>query len=254
MKRKGLDEITKKAKKMYDEYTFGDFCYNRDGFNASLINSLAKLDKNHIVFDVGCGTGYWLDKLLSFGVPIHNLTGIDLSQKNVENLRTRGFNAICGNILDLQLEDNISDFTICNGVIHHTSDPLKAFTELVRITKNGGRIYLMVYNKFNPYFYLVHRLTYPIRYLYWHSNKNIADYLYQISKTALQPIAYFVTGQFLDNKTARTLFMDQIISPQVHLLSQSMLRSFARRCNCQIKQLKYIKCYLEIAAIMKVNK
>lgn len=249
-----MDEITKKAKTMYDEYTFGDFCYNRDGFNAPLINSLAKLDKKHIVFDVGCGTGYWLEKLLSFGVPIHNLTGIDLSPKNVENLTIRGFNAICGDVLNLPVENNISDFTICNGVIHHTSDPLKAFTELVRITKSGGHIYLMVYNKFNPYFYLVHRLTYPIRYLYWHSNKNIADYIFKISKPALQLIAYFVTGQFLNDKTAKTLFMDQIISPQAYLLSKSMLRSFARRCNCQIQLLKYIKCYLEIAAIMKVNK
>ena len=249
-----MDEITKKAKTMYDEYTFGDFCYNRDGFNAPLINSLAKLDKNHIIFDVGCGTGYWLEKLLSFGVPIHNLTGIDLSPKNVENLRIRGFNAICGDVLNLPLENNISDFTICNGVIHHTSDPLKAFTELVRITKNGGHIYLIVYNKFNPYFYIVHRSTYPIRYLYWHSNKNIADYIYKVSKIILQPMAYFVTGQFLNDKTARTLFMDQIISPRAHLLSRSMIESYARRCNCQIQLLRYIKWYLEIALVMKVTK
>ena len=253
-KTENLDEITKQAKKMYDEYTFGDFCYNRDIFNAPLISTLARLDKNKIVFDVGCGTGYWLDKLVSFGFPIDNITGVDLSPSNVENLKKRGFNASCENILDLQLEDSISDFTICNGVIHHTTDPFKAFLELVRITKNDGRIYLMVYNKYNPYFYFVHRLTYPIRYLYWHYNKNIVDFIFQISKPALQIISRMVTGQTLDNKTARALFMDQIISPRAYLLSKSMLRSFAKTCNCQLQLLKYIKGYIEIAAIMKVNK
>lgn len=249
-----LDEITKQAKMMYDEYTFGDFSYNRDIFNAALISTLARLDKNKIVFDIGCGTGYWLDKLVSFGFPIDNITGVDLSPNNILNLKRRGFNASCENILDLQLEDSISDFTICNGVIHHTTDPFKAFLELVRITKNGGQIYLMVYNKYNPYFYFAHRLTYPIRYLYWHNNKRIADSIFQISKPALQIISRLVTGQTLDNRTARTLFMDQIISPQAYLLSKTMLKSFAKACNCQLQLLEYIKCYIEIIAIMKVTK
>jgi len=239
---------------MYNDHTFGDFCYNRDKFNTLLINCLAGIRKSHIVFDIGCGTGYWLDKLLSFGIPIDNVTGVDLSPASVESLKIRGFTAICGNALNLQLEDNISDFTICNGVIHHTSDPFKAFTELVRITKNGGHIYLMVYNKFNPYFYIVHRSTYPIRYLYWHSNKNIADHIFNILKPILQPIAFLVTGHFLNDKTARTLFMDQIISPRAHLLSRSMIESYAKRYNCQIQLLRYIKWYLEIALVMKVTK
>jgi len=41
----------------------------------------------------------------------------------------------------------VSDFTVSNGVIHHTPDPKKSFAELARITRPGGYLYVCVYAK-----------------------------------------------------------------------------------------------------------
>ncbi len=92
------------------------------------------------LFDIGCGTGYWLDVYVRKGITKENITGVDLAPSNVEDLQKKGFKAVCGNVLNLDLNDNVSDLTMCNGVIHHTNDPFKAFNELVKIKKPGRKI------------------------------------------------------------------------------------------------------------------
>ena len=51
------------------------------------------------------------------------------------------------NLRGLGLESERFDFVYCNGVLHHTEDPVGAFHELVRVLKPGGRIYVGVYGR-----------------------------------------------------------------------------------------------------------
>jgi ubiquinone/menaquinone biosynthesis C-methylase UbiE len=168
-------------------------------------------------------------------------------------LRQKGFNAVIGDVLALPFGNNVSDLTVCIGVIHHTDDPFKAFSELARITKPGGYIYLNVYNKLNPYYYLVHRATFPIRYCYWNYSRKVVDIVYPISKLLFQPLAYVTLGKFLDDKTGKTMFMDQVITPRAHLFSKSMLDSYAHKCGCMVEKYMYNRYFLKLSAIIRAN-
>ncbi len=44
-------------------------------------------------------------------------------------------------------KDQIFDFVFCEGVLHHTVDPEKCFSNLVSLLKPGGMIYVVVYGK-----------------------------------------------------------------------------------------------------------
>ena len=107
-----MSEVTKQAREMYDSFRFGRFAYDRGQFNLFLLDSMANfINGNKKIYDIGCGTGHWLEKCLEFGAAKENLTGVDLSAQNVKELKSRGFNARCSSVLELDLEDDLSDFT-----------------------------------------------------------------------------------------------------------------------------------------------
>lgn len=98
------------------------------------------------IVDVGCGNGR-IGRL----VAPHSgeYIGLDLSKavyafpsylecNNVTLVRASG--------TDLPLSDQVSDVTICWGVLHHMDDPEKGFRELVRVTKPGGTILIFIYS------------------------------------------------------------------------------------------------------------
>lgn len=248
-----MDQITTDSKALYNELRFGNFSYGREKYDSLLFEFLNKVKEYQSVFEIGCGSGYYADAYLRSGIKKEHLTLIDLAPSNIENLKKRGFNAICGDAMDLKLDDHVSNFTICTGVLHHLSNPAKGFAELVRITKPGGYIYLNVYNKWHPYFYIAHKLTFPIRWFYWNISKKIFDLIYPISKVFFQPFAYLALGEFLDDETGKIHFKDQILAPQVYLLSKSNIRSYAKKYNCKIEEFRYNRHRLMIAAIIKVN-
>lgn len=244
--------ISKNAKEMYNAYRYGNFNYSREKYATFLIKFLKKIPQGAKVFDIGCGTGYWFDLYLRMGVAKKKLAGIDLAPKNIALLKKRGFNAKQGDILDLPLKRGVSDFTICDGVIHHCADPFKGFQELVKITKKGGYIYINVYNIWHPYFYIVHKATFPIRFLYWHWNKKaVENAVYPFVKLLLQPVSIIMLRKLLDDKTTRSLFFDQIMTPRAHLFSKRKLQIYANKTNCTIKEFSYNRYCLMLAAIIK---
>ena len=54
---------------------------------------------------------------------------------------------VYGDNLKLKFKDNSSDITMSQGVIHHTLDMFKSLSELIRVTKKGGNILLLVYGE-----------------------------------------------------------------------------------------------------------
>lgn len=250
-----MDKITSQAKELYDEYRFGDFNYGqkRASTEPLLMKFLTRVTKEETLFDIGCGTGFWIDLYLGSGVSRGKLTLLDLSPVNIDRIKNNGFSAYCGSVMKLPFEDNAANFTICNGVIHHTPAPEKAFAELVRITKPGGYIYLNVYNKWNPYFYIVYKATFPIRYVYWNYSKRIVDFIYPLAKLFIQPLAYLNLGMFLDKQTAKIMFMDQVMTPRAYLFSKSKIRSYAENNGCNVEEFAYNKNYMMLAATIKVG-
>ena len=249
------EDVTVQAREMYNDFRFGDFNYGnkREKFDQLLFRFLSMVDKDKKLFDIGCGAGYWLGTYVRLGIPKSNITGVDLAPDNIRELQNKGYKAVCENILDLRFENDSADFVMCNGVIDHTSDPFKAFSELVRITEPGGFIYLNVYNKWNPYFYLVHRAMFPLRFFYWNMSKKIIDFIYPVSALFFQPLAYLAMGKFLDEKTGKAFFMDQVITPKAEVFSKSEIRSYAQKLGCEVIEFKYNRYFLMLAAIIKVG-
>lgn len=249
------EEVTEHARELYTEYRFGRFNYSdaRARFEPMLFDVLASTPAETKLFDVGCGVGYWFDAYLRAGVRKENITGIDLVPANVAELQARGFRAIVDNAAHLSIPDGVSDLTICIGVINCAEQPFEVFSELVRITKPGARLYINVYSKLHPYYYIVHKGTFPLRYLYWNWNRKVADAAYWVARPFFQPLAYLAMGRFLDEQTGKTMFMDQVITPRAHLFTKRMLRGYAARCGCTIDAFRYNRYGLMLSASMRRN-
>jgi len=76
----------------------------------------------------------------------------DLSDEAVTRCKKINPNAYVFDIMELK-GNPVYDFVLSWGVIHHTSNPRKAFSKLVSQLKNGGMLHVMVYDKRNDWFY-----------------------------------------------------------------------------------------------------
>ena len=155
------DNETKKVTSFYKESPFPNYKSNDD---KSTI--LAKGNKNYLtskfknfigykkdVLEVGCGTGqlaiYFAlgtnNRVVGLDPTIESLKlAADFSKKqNIDNI-----DFINADIFDDVLTDKYFDFIWCNGVLHHTKDPYKAFRVLIKSLKNEGYVLIGLYNKF----------------------------------------------------------------------------------------------------------
>ena len=104
---------------------------------------LDQIKKNSILVDIGCGNG----KNMMYRKDCINF-GCDFSESLVKICHKKNLNVSLGNILNLPFKDNFSDNTICIAVIHHLDNLIKrkkAIDELLRITKPGGQILILVW-------------------------------------------------------------------------------------------------------------
>ena len=249
-----MEKSKDNVKVLYGRYPFGDFEYDRSKYNPLLKDFLKLRKKGNILYDIGCGNGYWFRIYSLYGFTKNKIRGVDLSRKSVEHLNRLGYRVIEGNVLGLNLTHNVSDMTVCDGVIHHTADPSKSFRELVRITKPNGHIYINVYNKFHPYHYIVYWAAWPLRYAYWNINKKAVVPFQDMAVPILKFVLFLLTRKVVTSKTARTIFMDQVITPYAHLFTKNELINLAKRNGCKVMSLKYNKYYSMISAILKVQK
>lgn len=111
--------------------------------------------ENARLLDAGCGTGHRVMPLAQhFGVGEY--VGLDLSRASLDvaadlaaELRFDRVGLGEGSVLSLPFPDASFDIVISQGVLHHTSDPLRGFRELVRVCRPGGFVNVYVYNKWN---------------------------------------------------------------------------------------------------------
>lgn len=137
--QKEVNQLNPNVGTLYEELKFGNFNYGqkRENFDILMHEFVKMVKKDSSLFEIGCGCGYWIDTYVRWGVQKEQITAVDIAPSNVENAKNKGYKSICSNVLALSIEDNVSDFTLCNGVIQITNDPFKAFSELVRITKQA---------------------------------------------------------------------------------------------------------------------
>ncbi len=151
------------TKKVTDFYKITPFPnYKDDDDKQSILkkgnkNFLARQFKKFIgfnkkVLEVGCGTGqlsnYFAigtnNEIVAFDPTIEslNLAKKFSNKNNINNLKF-----VNSDIFDDVLSDEYFDFIWCNGVLHHTKDPYKAFQITCKSLKKKGYILVGLYNR-----------------------------------------------------------------------------------------------------------
>lgn len=112
------------------------------------------------VLEVGCGSGIAAQM---FAEASATLTAVDLTPWAVQTTRARleAFD-LEANVFEADAErlpfaDESFDLVFSWGVIHHSSDMDRALRELVRVTRHGGEVVLMVYHR-RSVFYVAYKL------------------------------------------------------------------------------------------------
>ncbi len=151
--------ITARVRRFYEEHPFPNY----DGFEsvgdllgrASRSVYAAALDRQipvgASVLEVGCGTGQ-LGAFLSIGG--RAVVGADMARASLAlaaRFRARhglrNLNLLHASLFDLPLRPGCFDLVLCKGVLHHTPDPRRGFSEICRLVRPGGYIVLGLYNR-----------------------------------------------------------------------------------------------------------
>jgi SAM-dependent methyltransferase len=104
---------------------------------------LDDVEGNSLIGDIGCGNGKNMDYRDDC-----EFYGCDFSNGLVKICNEKNLNVINGNVLDIPFKGDMFNNTLCIAVIHHLSDiekRKKAVKELVRVTKKGGKILILVW-------------------------------------------------------------------------------------------------------------
>lgn len=124
------------------------------------------LPPNSYVADIGCGNG----KNMQIRNDLQYI-GVDASKEFCTIVNKKNIKCIEGNILNIPLEINSVDHTICVAVIHHLDnelDRLQSIRELIRITKPNGLIFIQVWMNQDEN-------QKQDRYIKWYLNKKYSE-------------------------------------------------------------------------------
>ena len=118
------------------------------------------------VLDYCCGDGQITVFLAENGA---DAFGIDISPVSIQNAKIevekKGLKNASFFVMDaekLEFDDNFFDFIICSGVLHHLNIG-KAYQELFRVIKTGGKIICDEPLVYNPIFQLYRKKTPQLR-------------------------------------------------------------------------------------------
>jgi len=121
---------------------------------AALIENFEK-DAAMRILDVGCGDGL-VDVFLEKTFPSFSINAIDVSADSIalakeKQLHNTVFSQFDG--LHIPFDDNSFDLILLASVLHHINFELhdSFISEVIRVLKPGGRIYVFEHNPKNPF-------------------------------------------------------------------------------------------------------
>jgi len=94
------------------------------------------------VIDMGCGDGYMLDKLVSYGLKKEDLVGITMGDDDYNKTKDKGYSAYQYDMTFTDLEDNSVDWMIVRHCLEHSAWPYMTLMEFNRFMKIDGRVYI----------------------------------------------------------------------------------------------------------------
>ena len=169
------DAVAKKVTSFYTTKPFPNYKIDDDkisisekgnnNYLASKFKQFVGYNKN--VLEVGCGTGqlsiYFStgnnNLIVSLDATLESLK-VAKNFANKNNISNIEF--VNTDIFDDVLTENYFDFVWCNGVLHHTKDPYKAFSIILKSLKKEGYILVGLYNKFGRIRTLIRKYLYKV--------------------------------------------------------------------------------------------
>ena len=153
-------DVTDLVKSFYEEHPFPNYddhdslssliSKSRKGVYARLLAE--QIPYNARILEVGCGTGQ-LSNFLAIGC--RTVIGTDLCMNSLRMAETfrrqQGLSRVRFlqmNLFKPALKPEQFDVVLCNGVLHHTSDPYGGFKSISRLVKPGGHIIIGLYNTY----------------------------------------------------------------------------------------------------------
>ncbi len=118
-------------------YPLSDFIKEDDGRVQFILNQI----EGQRIFDAGCGLGRIL-KIVQRKRPELDIFATDVAKDILDKL-PEGINAKLGSLLSIPFEDESFDFSMTTEAIEHAVDIENAVSELVRVTKKGGKILII---------------------------------------------------------------------------------------------------------------
>jgi SAM-dependent methyltransferase len=191
------------------------------------------------VVDVGCGTGL-VSRLARAQLPGATVVGIDLSLGSLRRVRASdpGIAVAEGDNLALPVRSAAAALVVSRGVIMTTPDPRRAFAELVRITRSGGRLFVRVYNRDNvyrPVYRILGGLCRAIARVPG-GKALLAVTVYPLFLVALEIGCLLVAGRMtrFPRGAGWNLFADQLLTPHnsFHTIDEVRGWGEAERCRC----------------------
>ena len=131
--------------------------------------------------DIGCGSSIpGSSQLLDLGADfVHAMDLDDSFKESARNILesnvsyNQRWQLNVGSLLSLPYQDNILDFVLCHGVIHHVEDDQTALNEISRILKVGGKAYITVVGKGG----LFNRLTMDLMREEYQSDRSFREFI-----------------------------------------------------------------------------
>ncbi|MCX5716025.1 MAG: class I SAM-dependent methyltransferase [Candidatus Omnitrophica bacterium] len=113
-----------------------------------LLEGIFKQRRNAAILEVGCGEGA---NLFFLKDSFQKITGLDFSlEKSKFAKENSGVTAIVqANALFLPFRADFFDIVFCRDILHHVNGKRKIISEMFRVCKNGGRIYIVEANGLN---------------------------------------------------------------------------------------------------------
>jgi len=200
-------DVTERVKAFYEETPFPN--YDDHDSVRSLIEKArrgryareldAAIPYNASVLEVGCGTGQLTNFL---GISCRSVIGADLCLNSLRLAdgfrRQHGLDRVRfvqANLFRLPFEREQFDVVLCNGVLHHTSDPLGGFKRLVPLVRPGGHIVIGLYNTYG-------RLMTDLR-----------RQLFRLTGGAVKWVDPYLRSTSMSDQKARAWFADQYLHP-----------------------------------------
>jgi SAM-dependent methyltransferase len=194
-----------------------------------------------LLLDVGCGSGEVARSLAGRGA---HVVGLDLTEAAARRTRRRGdgISSCQASALALPFPSATFDHAVSIGVLHHTPDAFRGLAEMVRVTRPGGRVVILLYARWTPY-HLLYTVTAPLRRrvpVHW--LEDMPRWLL----ACLRPGARVLIRQRLSDDQLRRLVADQIWTPRATFHSPAEVRGWSKALGIRLRARRRILGYSNV--------